>query len=49
MSRYGEERLDKAWQESEPLYDDTGLTWEAEEVFDDQVSPRPGTSGMSRA
>ena len=37
MSRYGEGRLDQAWQQSEPLYDDTGLTWEAEEVFDDHV------------
>ena len=37
MSRYGEERLDKAWQQSEPIYDDAGLTWEAEEVFDDQT------------
>ena len=37
MSRYGEERLDKAWQQSEPLYDDAGLTWEAEQVFDDHV------------
>lgn len=37
MSRYGEERLDKARQQSEPLYDDTGLTWEAEQVFDDHV------------
>src|SRR5688572_1615142 len=37
MSRYGEERLEKAWQQSEPLDDDTGLSWEAQEVFDDHV------------
>ena len=37
MSSYGEERLDKVWQEPEPFYNDTGLTWEAEEVFDDQI------------
>ena len=39
MNRYGEERPDKARQESEPLDDDTGLTWEGEEVFDDHVEP----------
>jgi hypothetical protein len=41
MSRFGEERLNKAWQQSEPLdndtRDDTVLTWEAEEVLDDHV------------
>jgi hypothetical protein len=37
MTRYGEQRLDKAWQQPEPLYDDTGLTWETKEIFDDQL------------
>lgn len=30
MSRCGEEWLDEAWQQSEPLDDDTGLTRERE-------------------
>ena len=37
MSRYCEERLEKAWQQSEPLCDDTGLTRQAEEIFDNPV------------
>lgn len=31
----GEEGLDEAWQQPEPLDDDAGLAREAEEVFDD--------------
>jgi hypothetical protein len=33
----GEERLDEAWQQPEPLSDDAGLAWEAQQVFDYQV------------